>query len=199
MKSLRVLAVHYNELRRQFEIVKEITNDDDTTFLNLHVVPEATFEWKAAEYGTQSLDDVIDLVIYEPHSDPVNHMELTAEDARSKHLSKVLQRKKDLSSGRPTVTKGQARTRLQNAGVAQHYVDATDNDPYDVIRTTAPFDTTVITMKSTAIRRARIQNGEMRRREPVQERLTGVARQEAMRKQLFRQENMRREGFRRTK
>jgi hypothetical protein len=194
MKSLRVLAVHYNELKRQFEIVKELTADDDTTSLNLHVVPEDAFEWKAAEYGLTTIDQVIDLIVYEPHSEPVNHLALSPEEARTQHLSKVLQRKQALNSNGKTFNKGQARARLQNAGVAQHYVDATDTDPYEVLRTTAPFDAVVIAMKSVAIRRVRIQHSEMRRRGQVRERLVGAERQEAMRRQLFRQENMRREG-----
>jgi len=196
MKSLRVLAVHYNELKRQFEIVKELTADDDTTSLNLHVVHEDTFEWKAAEYGLTGIDDVIDLIIYEPHSEPVNHLVLSPEEARSQHFSKVIQRKLALSQNGngKAFTRGQARARLQSAGVAQHYIDASDTDPYEVLRTEAPFDATVIAMKSTAIRRVRIQHSEMRRRGQVRERLVGAERQEAMRRQLFRQENMRREG-----
>lgn len=194
MKAVRILATYHNEELRRFEVVKEITNDDDSVELNLHVFPESCLEWKAAEYNIDAVDDVIDVILFEPFEDPVDHMSMSAEEARTKHLSKVLQRKQALGSDKKA-NQVSARAKLTDAGVHDKYVAATANDPYEVIRTHAPFDAKAIAARRLAVHKSRTSSAKVKE-ERVKERLAGTVRQQAARKQLFRQGNMRREGQR---
>jgi hypothetical protein len=189
MKSVRILATHYDPDRRRFEVVKECTDDDGVVSLNLHTFPESALEWKAAEYGLTAVEEALDVILYEPFEAPADRSVMGTSQGRQQYLSKVIQRKQALGNGKQA-NRVSARAKLVDAKVHDKYVTASEEDPYEVVKAHAPFDRSAILVKNIAVLQAHGSDAKQRRDEVR----TQPARQAATRKQLFRQSNMRREG-----
>lgn len=195
MRSVTILAVHYSTVREMFEVVKEIIHDDGTVDMNLHQFPAETLEWKAAEYGIRDPDTLIDLILFEPFTEPVDVLKLQPSEALAVHLPLVRAAKKNLQ----TSAKGRmasAATSLRTLGVHQKYIDAVTEDPNAVIKEHAPFDPEVIVVREAYLAQVRTKTQEAERESPVKVRPSGAVRATRERARLFRQENMRREGDR---
>lgn len=148
MKAFRVLATSVNPNTGFVEVVKEVTADDNSVSLNLHTFHREVLEWRAAEYDTNDIDEVIDGILYEPFfNEDVLSLQQSVDDARTKFRAVLASTKARLLPNgiprNPVVIKAQLRT----AGVDQRYIDAVDNDPIQVIKNACPFDTNVIAAK----------------------------------------------------
>jgi hypothetical protein len=146
MKSFRVLSALLNPDTGWIEVVKEITNDDNSTELNLHTIHPEAAEWKVVELGLSSLDDAVDAILHEPFMQDVKPFELSSADAKVLHQSRLSALKAKFG---PTANSSAAakKARLQAAGVHQKYVDAADSDPLGVIKQNLLFDSDAITVK----------------------------------------------------
>lgn len=127
------LAARYNDQTEKFEVAMEVTRDDGTSFLQLHVFPPETLEWRAAEYGIdpEDTDTLLDIVLNEPFAEGESPL-WTAPDrdqARAMLLEEVRERKARLTppQGRGGPVKSRA-DKLRDAGVPQEYVDAADQE-----------------------------------------------------------------------
>jgi len=157
MQSFRVLSAVYDAENDRIEVVKEITEDDATTSLNLHTFAPETLEWKAAEYAIDDPDELVEIILHEPFMEDVRSLQLTPEDARDQVRQRVAETKVRLT---PAVTNGKlsvlaTKSRLQTAGVAAKYVAAAENDPLEVIKGASPFDELVIDVKRQHLARVR--------------------------------------------
>lgn len=195
MKSMKILAVVHNVELDRFEVVKEIVHDDNRIDVLLHTFFAETLEWKAAEYAIDDIDTAIDIVLYEPHVPPIDVASMTPEEAREIHLPQIAVQKQV----RVQFVKSQAQAQLAARGVEQKYIDNVTEDAYAVIRSSAPFDAEVIQVRKAQVAKMHAENATLRaeRESRMQARLSGAERAAAARKQLFRQENMRREGDKR--
>lgn len=146
MKSFKVLAAVINYDTNQYELVKEIVGDDDSVSYNLHTFGVEILEHYAAIYDTDDIDTLIDMVVHEPFVGDVETFKTSAEEARSKFLSKLDDVKK--KGSKPSqADKANARERMQARGIEEKYLLALDSDPYQVIRDSAPFDKEVIQLR----------------------------------------------------
>jgi hypothetical protein len=146
MKSFRVLSALLNPETRLIEVVKEITNDDNSTELNLHTFHPEAAEWKAAELDLDTLDDAVDSILHEPFMEDMRSLELSATDAKALHQGRLASLKAKLGpqANSPVAAK---KARLVAAGIHQKYIDAADNDPLTVIKQHSLFDPDVIAVK----------------------------------------------------
>jgi hypothetical protein len=147
MKSFRILSASVNPSTGFIEVVKEITADDNSISLNLHVFHREALEWKAAEFDTDDIDEVIDGILHEPFfEEDINSLQLNTEDAKTKFRANLASAKARLTNNiprNPVTIKAQMRV----AGVDDRYIDAVDNDPVQVIKVACLFDAEVITAK----------------------------------------------------
>jgi hypothetical protein len=187
MKSVTIVAVHYNEDIHHFEAVKEIEEDDGTTSFNLHRFSHDILEQRAAEYDLGAVEDAADLVLWEPFMDDFDVQRATPEAVQARRSSHLADRKQELKK---TKDAQGVKTRMARAGIPAHYIAAADQDPIQVIKQHALFHQEVIAVRKEHLVKLR---EERERRQTVERGLTGEARAAAVRKRLFRQENMRRE------
>lgn len=147
MKSMEVLSCtkQGNILR----VVKEITNDDNSKELQLHIMREDTLEWRAAEYDIdpEDRDTLIDMVIYEPYLDPNDSQLYSCADrfeAKTKCLEKIRAKKNQLRRPSDASIKkvGSQRGTLT---VPEEYWD--ERDPYDAIMEESVIDRQAIEIK----------------------------------------------------
>lgn len=155
MKSIEILSARLNEETGFIEIIKLITNDDDSTEFAGHSLPVETLEWWSAVYGIEDQDELIDLVIYEPYVENVSPMQLSEREARDSHRSKVSTFKQKHFKA---TTKTKAANAIRNSEVDNKYADAATNDPYQFIKDTCPFDLEVIEIKKQQINHIREEN-----------------------------------------
>jgi hypothetical protein len=193
MKSVTIVGVHYNAGARRFEAVKEIEDDDGSLGFNLHTFTNDILEQRAAEYGSLDLGEIAELVLWEPFLGGFDVMNSTPTDMLMKRKEILAERKQTLAP--PVLNKSAIKARMNSVGIPQHYIDAADKDPIEVIKQHALFHHEVIEVRRAYLEehRSRLRNAQRRGNE-VQQGLTGTERAEAVRKQLFRQENMRREN-----
>lgn len=133
MKSVTILGATYNPEFDRVDVVKSIVQDDDTVELNLHSISTATLEWKAAECGITDINLLLDAILFEPfvdQSDPRDIIEKT-QDFKSKKVA-------------ANHNKSTAKTALRAAKVGTEYVNAVDNDAYELLIEKCPFNTEVI-------------------------------------------------------
>lgn len=149
MKSVTVLAARYNEESRRIEVVKEIIEDDDSVNLNLHSFDAETLEWRAAEYGIEDLDELVEIVLLEPFIEDVKCLHVSSEEALSTTRARVAELKLKMLS--QTKMKASVRNTLVTAGVDQVYVDAVANNPFQVIK-----DNSFVTPETLKLKRAHV-------------------------------------------
>jgi hypothetical protein len=155
MKSMDVLSARLNETSGRIEVIKAITNDDDTVEYNGHSFHPETPEWRAAELGLDNLDDAIEAVLFEPFIEPVEHLKMTTEEVRAEHLRRIGAAKAKLTRKNGRVSSAQAKQGLLQAGLPKVFVDASDRDPRQVIKEHCRFEDDVLDVKREYLDRLR--------------------------------------------
>lgn len=154
MKAMKVVSTYFNEPSQRIEVVREITNDDDTIEYNGLSFPVDKLEWLSATLEVDNVDDLIDAVIYESMIDPDDELQDVAE-LRSKRGSKILAIKNKLGPMRVNGNKANIKTRLQSVGMHFKYIDAVDNDPIGEIKKHSKIDPDRVAEKRELIRAVR--------------------------------------------
>lgn len=181
MLDFEILGARYDEDNNRIEIVKEITNDDGTTHMHLHMFSVDILEWRAAEYGIDDVDTLIDIVVYEPFTSGTDVYHVTAKTAREVHLQKINEAK---TKQRVTkLSKVAAKTKLSDLGITEKYLDAVDNDPISVIKGNCSFDAKVIKMNKEYVAKERATLGN----KEVATQKIGKLKASEIRKKLFRE------------
>ncbi len=186
MKSIEIISAVYNEESGFIEIAKEIVNDDDSIeYAGQSVHPE-TIEWWAAVYDTEDIDEVIDLILYEPYVENIDPISMPAEEARLKHKEKVDTFKKDKK--KKNGNKSASLSRMTDRGIHQKFVEAGSRDPYESIKQHCHIDREVFEAKKahTEERRLAAKQKETKAvglREP-KDRLAEVTRKPAFNPQV---------------
>lgn len=156
MRSIDVLAALLNEETGRIEVVKEITNDDGSVeFAGQDFHPE-TLEWWAAVYDTNDIDELIELLVLEPHLDNVNPVEMSASDARAAQRQMLAGFK--AKHQKVVRTKGTAKAILQQSVLPAKYANAAEEDPFQVIKRHCPIDPEIIAIKKRHVERIRQAN-----------------------------------------
>lgn len=146
MKSFRVLAARHVPEYGVVEVVKEITNDDNSTELNLHVINVQTLEWRAAEYGLTDVNEALEVILAEPFLPPMQPLQMSEAQARTQIRDHIKTMVRDARRNIPA-----DRARLVSAGVPQVYVDAVAEEPLTVIRNFCPFTLETLAAKTAAV------------------------------------------------
>lgn len=160
MKSFTVLAAHYDEVNDRMEVVKEITADDGTTSLNLQIFHPDTLEWRAAVYGIDDHNELIDLIVHEPFMEDINPLHKSLEETRTLYKTRIAAAKaKFKTNGRAVrvLASMDIKAKLSAAGVARKYVDAVSVDPYEAIRASCKIDKDSLKEKQDHIKEVRRQ------------------------------------------
>lgn len=185
MKSFSVLAARLDQNTNKIEVVKEVTNDDNTVILNLHIFPIGILESKSAELEIEDLDELIDIVLYEPfYEEGLSSFQMTAEESRNIHRERIagIKNKSTFRVNGHDVAKSKAR--MQVAGVNQKYVDAANDNPYELIKRECPFDREVIKVSREYIEGVRKKLKKLKKPRENFTRLSGQARAVAAKKAL---------------
>ncbi len=159
MKSIEVLSAILNEETGFIEVIKLITNDDDSTEFAGHSIPLETMEWWSAVYGIEDQDELIDIILYEPYVENVSPMQMSEKDARDSHRSKITAFKE---KNHKPISKSKAAIAIRNSNVDNKYADDAPEDPYQFIKDACPFDAEVIEIKKQHIQRIREENEKSR-------------------------------------
>ena len=157
MQSFRVVSAVFDAEHDRIEVVKEITEDDGTTNLNLHTFHPETLEWKAAEYGIEDLDELLDIVMHEPYMGDSNSLKVTAAEATQNIRTSLAaaRTKFEPSKAAKALTKADNKSRLLAAGVPSKYVEAVDVAPRDLILQHCTVDRECVDLKRQYIDRVR--------------------------------------------
>lgn len=153
MKSLEVLSAKLNEETGFIEVIKLITNDDDTTEFAGHSIHPETLEWWAAVYGINNKDELIDMILFEPYVENVSPMTMTEAEARTVHQGRINTFK---STFNKTVSRVRSTELIKKSEVDNQY--ATQEDPYEFIKRVSPFDVKVVDVKKNHINNIRKSN-----------------------------------------
>jgi hypothetical protein len=172
-----VLSALYNEETGFIEVAKEIVLDDDTIeYAGQSFHPE-TLEWLAAVYDTHDLDELVDLVLYEPHVENISPLQISAEAARTLHKEKIDEFKKD-KKPKKAASKAQIAAALTASPVDNKFAAAAEEDPLDFIKRTCPFDVEAVRAKHEHVsdirknfKDTRTQKRVISDREPIRNRL----------------------------
>ncbi len=135
----------------KWQIVYDVTLDDETTTQSGHCFPKDTLEWRAAEYGIDPADTatLLDLVLAEPHLQPADWSGTHLRDApdiataRRDHIARCAAAK--------------LRVRLSSRGAL-----AREGGPLEGIHTESPMDLEVIALKTEEVRRMRAEHAAPR-------------------------------------
>lgn len=181
MRSFRILSAVYNPASDHLEVAKELTDDDGSTSLCLHIIHPETLEWHAAEYDIDDVDELVELVLHEPFIEDVQPLSIGLEEAKTRIRARVLEAKTRLAS--PIVKdKEEHKNRLRAAGVDSKYVEAADEEPLDVIKQHCPFDGEVVAVKREHV--AKIRNSMVAQEGMVAQKLSSSERVAALRRNL---------------
>lgn len=153
MLNFEILGARYDADHERIEVIKEITNDDGTTYMNLHMFNKDILEWRAAEYDIADVDTLIDIVIHEPFIQGTDVYQVTASAARDLHLQKINEAKVKLRT--PSTNKTTTKTKLASLGIAQVYLDAVDNDHIAVIKNNCDFAAETISINKEYVAKER--------------------------------------------
>ena len=133
MQEMKVICAKVNQEHQRLEIVREIINDNGSIEYNCLSIPQIRLEWIAAEYEIDDVDELVEMVIYESFLPKPNIREdvVLTRQRRRADLSELKIR---LGSIIPSIDKEEQKARLRNAGIADEYVTAVDNDAIQVIK-----------------------------------------------------------------
>lgn len=156
-----------------WQVIYDVTFDNNSTTEHGHSIPKDTLEWRAAEYDldpTTEFETILDIVLTEPYIAPEDrvvgeglHDAPDITMARTQHINRCAKAKlKHRISTRQQT--GQAR----NGKAAPH--------PLDMIRNDAIIDPVVVEIKKEHVRRTRAEHG-VRRTESAQSRALRIARE----------------------
>lgn len=178
MKTFRVVSSSLNATTNNFELVKEIINDDDSITYNLHTFGRETLEWYAAVYDTTDVDELLGYIVHEPFLPEHSPMKATAADSKAAlkaHMEPLKARAKMAKASGSVI-----KQRMTAAGIPQGYVDQIpegDDDPLAAVRQYSYFNPKTLAMKREHI-------AEQRREVQRQEQPTSEDRVDQLRKQL---------------
>jgi hypothetical protein len=139
MKLLNVICARYDSDTERVEVVKEVEMPDGTTSLNLHAFSAETIQARAAEYDTDDVDEVIDMIVHEPFIEAVEYLSLSPDAARNLHRQRRVAMKATITKAAKKLSveedKADKKAKLSKAGVHQKYLDAIEDGDYvDVIK-----------------------------------------------------------------
>jgi hypothetical protein len=175
MAVIRVELLSAEQLPDQqppaWRVTQQVTHDDGSTDTAQYIFPIDTIEWRCGEYGYDpvvDIDEVLDIVLLEPHVDPVDPEDddhlfnaSTVAKARNKHraMFKAARKTIELLDSVPEpairgVTKPGARQTLREG---------------------SPLDPDFIAVKKEHVRQARVKN-RADRQERLDRRAAGPAR-----------------------
>lgn len=176
MKSVTVVAAVFNPATGFIEVAKEIINDDDTVEYSGQSFHPETLEWWAAVYDTDDLDELIDMVIHEPHVDSIEPMKMSAAEALLDQKTKI-----DSFKAAKKRSKALPRNTLLNSGLPQRFIDAAEQDAVQNIKDACHFDPEVLAIKREHVAKLRASG-------TAQQRATPSSRADALKLKLGRQE-----------
>ncbi|MFC8077527.1 hypothetical protein ACFUN8_18570 [Streptomyces sp. NPDC057307] len=106
--------------------------------LHRHVLPKATLEWRAAEYGIDDVEELMDIVLHEPFQIPATEEELSW-DAAAQEADTKLHRLPSLIEAESTTEAAESlRVRIARTKAEKVHVVSTPKkgqpDPLDKIR-----------------------------------------------------------------
>jgi hypothetical protein len=133
MKVLDIICARYDEERHLMHLVKEVEKPDGSTCLNLTMFAPEMLTARAAEYGIDDMDELIDMVVYGGHIEEVAPMSMPAADARNLHRERTLAVKQAITD-RKVKSNVDKTAKLRSAGVDQCYIDAAVEEVADVIK-----------------------------------------------------------------
>jgi len=144
MKSVTILGETFYSNFNRVDVVKSIVNDDDTVELNLHSISTESLEWKAAECGIMDINLLLDAILFEPFVDQ--------NDPRG-----LIEKTQDFKSTRVVANRSNsaAKTSLRAAKVGDVYVNAVDNDAYELLTQKCPFNPEVIAVISESMNKSK--------------------------------------------
>lgn len=160
MKLIDVLCARYDYATERMEVVREVELEDGRTVLHLQMFARETLAARAAEYGTEDMDELVDIIIHEPFMVPVNHLNVSADQALQLHRAgraAVKQEGKIVKAA----TKEERTAKLRAAGVDQKYLDAMRQDAYEVIKEHCALDAPLVRHFKERVERARLRAQEV--------------------------------------
>lgn len=109
----------------QFEVVKELTDDEGNVAYELHIIPRNAIVNNAALFDVEDPNDAMDLILYSPYVSPADEGEHPMDRVR-----KIKERLKATGSK----SKNSRLDNLRSAGVHERYHPIDGLEPLDVIR-----------------------------------------------------------------
>lgn len=170
MKSLEIISAVFNAETGFIEVAKEIVNDDDTIEYSGQSFHPETLEWWAAIYDTEDFNELIDMILHEPHVENIEPFQMSATEARTAQKTRV-----DNFKAAHKVKKSLVRTNVQvtlaDSKLPQKFIDAAKDDPYQIIKDACLFDPEVLEIKREYVRTSR-QKSIAQVERPKQDRAT---------------------------
>lgn len=155
MRSMEIISAIQDEEHGYIVVAKEITNDDGSTEFAGHSFYPESVEWIGAVYNTKDMDEIIDLILYEPYVENVDPTLMSATEAKTKHkelIDKFKTEKKDKQ-----FNKSRAVQAIRNSEVPNVFADAAVEDAYEVIKRLCPIDDDLFEAKKEHADRVRQQ------------------------------------------
>ena len=152
MRSVAILCARFDEASRRVEVAKEIVNDDGSVEYNCQTFHPDTLEWWAAGFDTDDVDEVIDGILIDPFVPPIAVDALPHRAQRDAYRQTLREAKVALTPANGNVkpvevNSAALKARMRAVGIGDVYVDAVDNDPYEVIKAACPFDPEVLQVR----------------------------------------------------
>lgn len=166
MKSMEIISAVQDEEHGYIVVAKQITNDDDSVEFAGHSFYPESVEWIGAVYDTKDMDEIIDLILYEPYVENIDPTLMSASEAKTKHkelIDTFKIEKKDKQ-----FKKSSAVQAIRNSEVPNVFADAAVEDAYEVIKRLCPIDDDLFEAKKAHADRVR-QQRRAGKREPTKE------------------------------
>lgn len=178
MKSMQVMCAKFNEQADRIEIIREVTNDDGTVEYNGLSLPTVRLEWISAEYEIDDVDELAEIAVYESLLPP-DDKHPDAQAARLQKRSRLAAAKQRLGPMSPSSNSSNVKSRLQEAGLSDDFINAVDDDTLDVIKRHSKLDKDSIEKKRNYMRSVRRGENVSMKPSPVADR-SGSINQEAI-------------------